>query len=116
MSKAQPKKQFTATPKAGDKTATVASVGASKSKSGPSLSDRMEGDMIFGRKNYIWVGIGALLMLIGFVLMTGGAMPSPDVWEPSKIYSATRITVAPILILAGLVVEVYAIFIKKSES
>jgi len=45
--------------------------------------------------------------------MSGGHMPSPDVWDESLIYSPIRITVAPMLILAGLIVNVYAVFVKK---
>ncbi|MEL6123892.1 MAG: DUF3098 domain-containing protein [Bacteroidota bacterium] len=37
-------------------------------------------------------------------------MPSPDVWEDDRIYSFRRITLAPIVILTGLAIEVYAIF------
>jgi len=53
------------------------------------------------------------LIFLGMVLMSGGHMPSPDVWDESLIYSPIRITVAPILILAGLIVNVYAVFVKK---
>lgn len=69
-------------------------------------------ELIFNRQNYIWMGIGALLIVIGLVLMSGGHMPSPDVWEPERIYSARRTVLAPIVILAGLIVEIYAIFKK----
>ena len=70
-------------------------------------------EFIFDRKNYMLMLAGIGLMALGFVLMLGGSMPSPDVWEPERIYSFRRITLAPLLILAGLVVEVFAIF-KKS--
>jgi hypothetical protein len=39
-------------------------------------------------------------------------MPSPDEWEPERIYSFRRTVLAPIVILAGLAVEIYAIFKK----
>ena len=68
--------------------------------------------LILGRQNYLLMGAGALLILIGLLLMTGGEMPSPDVWDENIIYSFRRTTLAPILILAGLAVEVYAIFKK----
>ncbi|MBK8516334.1 MAG: DUF3098 domain-containing protein [Saprospiraceae bacterium] len=70
-------------------------------------------DLLFGRNNYKFIIIGIGLIFLGMVLMSGGHMPSPDVWDESLIYSARRITVAPILILAGLLVNVYAIFVKK---
>jgi hypothetical protein len=52
-------------------------------------------------------------MAIGFVLMAGGSMPSPDVWDESIIYSSTRTVIAPIFILSGLIVQIYAIFKKN---
>ncbi len=67
-------------------------------------------ELIFGPKNYLWMGIGIGLIFIGFLLMAGGRMPSPDVWEPQRIYSFRRTVLAPIFILAGLGTEIYAIF------
>jgi len=69
-------------------------------------------EMVFGRQNYILFIAGAVLIFIGLALMTGGQMPSPDVWDDNIIYSFRRVTLAPILILAGLAVEVVAIFKK----
>ena len=64
----------------------------------------------FGRQNYFLMGAGALLIAIGLFLMAGGAMPSPEVWDDSIIYSARRTLIAPMVILAGLAVEIVAIF------
>jgi hypothetical protein len=69
-------------------------------------------EMLFRKKNYLWVGIGLAFLLIGFLLMLGGEQSSPDVWEPEKIYSFRRITLAPFLILVGLGIQIYAIFKK----
>ncbi len=69
-------------------------------------------ELIFNRKNYLFMGIGALLVILGMFLMSGGAMPSPDVWDESRIYGFRRTVLAPIFILAGLGVEIYAIFKK----
>ena len=66
--------------------------------------------MIFKKENYILMGAGFGLVVLGMLLMLGGSMPSPDVWDDSIIYSFRRIVLAPILILAGLVVEIFAIF------
>lgn len=54
--------------------------------------------------------IGAAVMVLGFLLMAGGRSDDPNVFDPKEVYSTTRITIAPILILAGLAIEVYAIF------
>ena len=66
--------------------------------------------MILGKTNYIWMGIGFAIMLLGFLLMSGGAMPDPNIWDDSIIYSARRTVFAPLVILIGLGVEIYAIF------
>jgi len=70
--------------------------------------------LIFGRKNFIYMGAGLLLVLLGLALMSGGAMPDPLVWEPERIYSPMRITVAPMLMVAGFIVVVMGIFKKNS--
>lgn len=69
-------------------------------------------EMLFTKQTYLWFGIGAVLIVVGLALMAGGHMPSPDVWEADRIYSFRRITLAPIVILAGLGVVIYAIFKK----
>lgn len=84
---------------------------ATRSTYKTSESGSAEG-LLFGAVNYKWVAIGIGLLTLGMLCMMGGSMPSPDVWDDSIIYS-TRITViAPILILAGLGVQFYAIFKK----
>jgi hypothetical protein len=70
--------------------------------------------LIFGRVNYIWMIIGVVLVFGGLLLMTGGKMPSPEVWDESIIYGFRRTVLAPIVILTGFVIEVFAIF-KRSE-
>lgn len=70
-------------------------------------------DFLFDKSNYKWMLIGVGLILLGFVLMAGGKSPDPHQFSYEEIYSFRRITLAPLLILAGLAVEVYAI-IKKN--
>ena len=67
---------------------------------------------VFGRSTFIWIGIGVALMALGMLLMAGGSMPSPDVWDDELIYSFRRITLAPIVCIAGLGVVTYAILKK----
>lgn len=64
----------------------------------------------FGKKNYIYMLVGIGLVAFGLLLMSGGHMPSPDVWDDGLIYSTRRTLIAPIVILAGLIVEIFAIF------
>jgi hypothetical protein len=69
-------------------------------------------ELIFNKKNYVLLAAAAALMLLGILLMGGGAMPDPNTWDDSIIYSARRVTLAPLLMVAGMVVGVYAIFKK----
>jgi len=66
---------------------------------------------IFTKQNYIWMLAGAVVIAIGMFLMSGGkSNEDPTVFNTDAVYSFTRITLAPILIIAGLVIEIFAIF------
>jgi SNF family Na+-dependent transporter len=67
--------------------------------------------MPFGRQNYIIVLIGLALLALGFILMLGGGSNDPDVFN-EKMFDFQHITLSTILILAGFVVEIVAIFWK----
>jgi hypothetical protein len=67
---------------------------------------------IFSKENYIWMAAGIVIMAIGLFLMAGGKSDDPNKFDKDQVYSFTRITVAPILILAGFVIEIMAIFRK----
>ena len=70
-------------------------------------------ETLFEKKNYWWMLGGIVLIAAGMFLMSGGqSNTDPSVFNKEAVYSPLRITVAPILILAGLVVEVIAIFKK----
>lgn len=65
---------------------------------------------LFTKDNYLWMGIGAGVVILGMLLMMGGKNENPNTFDYKVVYSTTRITIAPVLILAGLLIEVYAIF------
>ena len=67
---------------------------------------------MFGKENYRWMIIGLAVILLGLLLMIGGKSKDPNVFNPSEVYSFRRITIAPILILAGLALEIVGIFKK----
>lgn len=71
---------------------------------------------LFTRDNYIWMIAGIVLVAIGILLMSGGKSDDPNMFKENEVYSFRRITVAPILILLGLGIEVYAIFKKPKNS
>ena len=70
--------------------------------------------MPFGKQNYIIVLIGVALIALGFILMIGGGSNDPDVFN-EKMFNFQRLTLAPILVLAGFVVEIVAIFWKGKK-
>jgi DUF3098 family protein len=65
---------------------------------------------IFEKDNYLWMLGGIVSITIGLILMVGGKSDDPNQFHPEQVYSTTRITIAPILILAGFVIEIFAIF------
>ena len=61
--------------------------------------------------------IGLLVIAIGMFLLSGGTSnKDPKVFDKDAVYSTTRITIAPILILVGLLIEIFAIFRKPKEA
>lgn len=70
---------------------------------------------IFNKENHLWMIIGGVLILTGILLMIGGKSADPNVFNKDEVYSFRRITLAPILIIAGLITEIYAIM-KKGKS
>jgi len=61
-----------------------------------------------GRENYKLMAIGFAIIIIGFILMAGGKSDDPKVFS-EDIFSFRRITVAPLIVLAGFIFEIYAI-------
>lgn len=70
---------------------------------------------LFGKENYMWMLIGLAVLALGFFLMAGGKSSDPKVFNDADVYSTTRITIAPMLIIAGFIIEIFAIM-KKSKS
>jgi hypothetical protein len=77
------------------------------------MSEKKNSPSMFGKENYMWMLIGIVVIAIGMFLMSGGASnKNPAEFNADAVYSARRITIAPLLILAGVVIEIYAIFKK----
>lgn len=70
---------------------------------------------IFTKKNFSIMGVGVALIIIGFVLMSGGGSEDPNVFNADEIFSPIRITVAPITVLLGYLVIGYGIMKKTIE-
>jgi len=69
---------------------------------------KSKGEFLFGKRNYIIMLVGLLIIALGFILMAGGGTDDPKVFN-EEIYSIRRIRLAPTLVLIGLAIEVYAI-------
>lgn len=65
---------------------------------------------LFGKENFKWMLIGMGVLILGFILMAGGGSDDPNVFNKDEVYSTRRITIAPIIILLGIAIEIYAIF------
>mgnify|MGYP003548802830 FL=1 len=70
--------------------------------------DNGEDMLPFNRNNYKWVIIGLVFLLVGFLLMIGGGSDDPDV-SNEAIFNFRRLTLAPILVLEGFGIQIYAI-------
>ena len=70
---------------------------------------------LFTKENYTWMLIGGVVIALAMLLMSGGRSTDPKVFDTKEVYSTTRITIAPMLIIAGFIIEIFAIM-KKSKS
>lgn len=77
---------------------------------------QVAGKGLFGKENYMLMLGGLIVLAIGFFLMAGGKSADPAVFNDNDVYSTTRITIAPMLIIAGFVIEIFAIMRKPKEA
>jgi hypothetical protein len=69
---------------------------------------------VFRKKNYLLMAAGILLMVIGYLLMQGGGSDNPEVFNP-EIFAPRRLTWAPLIIVLGIITEIYAIMAASNE-
>jgi len=93
--------------------ATPAPVAPKVTKSAP---PQKEITFLFDKENYAWMAAGIALIFIGFMLMSGGKSANPHEFHYDEIYSFRRITLAPMIILLGFAIEVYAIMKKPKDA
>lgn len=67
---------------------------------------------LFSKENYIWMLAGLAVIALGFILMSGGKSADPKVFDKDSVYSTTRITIAPLLIIIGFILEIVGIMKK----
>ena len=68
--------------------------------------------LLFGKRNYKYMILGLFFIAMGFILMSGGGSDDPNIFN-EEIYSFRRIRLAPILVITGFIIEVYAILTKS---
>ena len=68
----------------------------------------------FGKINYILMGVGIIILALGYILLAGGGSDDPNVFNPA-MFDAQRLVWAPILIVLGFVVEIIAIMYKSKK-
>ncbi|MCE5346130.1 MAG: DUF3098 domain-containing protein [Bacteroidales bacterium] len=82
---------------------------------GTKNEDKEKLHFALGRENYKLLAIGFAIIVVGFLLMLGGKAESPDKFS-NDIFSFRRITLAPIVVLAGFVFEIWAIMKKPKDN
>jgi hypothetical protein len=68
------------------------------------------------KENYVYLVIGFIVIIIGFLLMMGGKSPDPNVFNAKELFSFRRITLAPVVVIAGFAFEIWAIMKKPRSS
>ena len=71
-------------------------------------------EFAIGKKNFKYIAIGVGILIIGFLLMTGGKSDNPNVFNP-EIFNFRRITLAPIIVVGGFAFIIWAIMKKPKE-
>ena len=68
-----------------------------------------ENKMVLKKKNYLLIIAGCIIVLLGFVLMSGGGSQDPNVFNEEELFSFRRITLAPFMVLLGYGIVLYGI-------
>ena len=63
---------------------------------------------LFRKTNYILMGVGLVALIIGYILLYAPGSPDPAVFDES-IFDTRRLNVAPIFMVSGLIIEIFAI-------
>ena len=75
------------------------------------MKEKSNLDFAFTKQNYMLLLVGIALICVGLLLMIGGGSGDPTVFS-DKIFDSQRLTIAPLLIALGFIVEIFAIIYK----
>lgn len=92
----------------------MSSITKTKKENKLKKQNKVQNEFIFEKKNYTFMLIGAGIIALGFILMTGGGSDDPNVFNP-EIFSWRRIRLAPTLVIIGFTVEAYAILLNPHK-
>ena len=70
-------------------------------------------NMVLNKKNYLFIILGCVVVILGFVLMSGGGSENPDVFSEEELFSFRRITLAPFLVMLGYGLVLFGIMKKN---
>ena len=68
-------------------------------------------DFAFKKKNYILLIVGLAFIASGLILMIGGGAEDPTKFS-DEIFNFQRLTLAPILLAVGFIIEIFAVMHK----
>ena len=92
----------------------VATTPATKTIFAPAPKSEMP--FLFSKENYTIMIAGVVIIIVGFLLMLGVNNTDPAVFPADEIYSFRRITLAPIVVMLGFAIEIYAILKKPAAA
>ena len=73
-----------------------------------------QNETVFGRRNYVILPIGSIIIIVGYLFMSGEGSP-PAAYNPD-IFSRLRIRVAPIVCLTGYLINIFGILYRPGRS
>lgn len=79
------------------------------------MAEKTKNELAFGKENYKLFAIAVAVVVTGYLLMVGGGSDDPNVFNGDELFSFRRITFAPLLVLTGFGLAVYAIMKKPKE-
>ena len=71
--------------------------------------------MPFRKINYILMGVGLVVLILGYILLSGGGSDDPSKFNEA-IFDARRLKLAPITLVIGFIIELFAIMYRPKQN